>query len=85
MNTGERSDDDGQATEESGFESGVLTRRTFTVVVVTNDNPFDTLFTIGGCDLGNTIKFTSELVLDFVRGVVFCVDSTDQTVLCTEI
>lgn len=81
MDTGERSDDDSQTTKVSGLKSGVLTGRTFTVVVVTNDDPLDALVAIFGSDGGDTRPFTSELVLDLVGFTVGAVDGSDKAVL----
>ena len=67
MDTGERTSNNGQATEEAGLKRNVLTGGTFTVVVVTNDNPLDTLVTIGRSSLRDSSPFASDLVLDLVR------------------
>lgn len=80
VDTRERADDDGETAEEARFECGVLTGGTFTVVVVTDDDPFDALVTVLRGDLRDTSVFAGELVLDLVRLAVLLVDSTDETV-----
>ena len=77
VNAGERPDDDGKTTQVAGFEGGMLARGTFTVVVVTDNNPLDTVVTVVSSNLRNTAKFTGELVLDLVRLAVFSVDCTN--------
>ena len=81
MDTGEGTSDDGQSTKEAGFQSSVLTGRTFAVVVVTDDNPLDTLVAVIPCGLRNSSPFTGDLVLDLVRLAVLNVDGTNQAVL----
>src|ERR1700761_689409 len=46
VNTGEASGDDCNATEVARFESSVLTRRAFSIVHITNDNPLDAIFLV---------------------------------------
>lgn len=85
MDTGKAADDDGKTTEVTGFKSSVLTRGTLTVVVVTNNDPLDTLVTVFSRDSGNTCPFLGDLVLDLVSFTVSLVDGTDQAVLyCIE-
>ena len=81
VDTSEGLDDDSKTTEESGLEGGVLTRGTFTVVVVTNDDPLDAPVAVVGSSLRNTAEFASELVLDLVGFTVLRVDGTNQAVL----
>ena len=81
MDTGERTSDNGQSTEETGLKSSVLTRGTFTVVVVTNDDPLDTLVTIIRSSLRDSSPFSGDLVLNLVRLAVLNVDGTNQAVL----
>ena len=81
MDTGERASDDGQTTEETRLKGGVLAGRTFTVVVVTDDNPFNAMVTVVGSSGGYRAVFTGDLVLDFVGLTIFLVDSTNQAVL----
>jgi len=81
VDTGERFDDDSKATEETGLESGVFTGRTFTVVVVADNDPLDALLAVCSSSLGNTSVFTSELVLDLVDLAVLSVNSTNQAIL----
>ena len=81
VDTGERAGDDGKAAEETGFEGCVLTRGTFTVVVVADDNPLDATVTVVRSGSRNSAEFTSDLVLDFVSLAVLRVDGTNQAVL----
>ena len=81
VDTGERTSDDSQSTEEAGFESGVFTGGTFAVVVITDDNPLNTPIAIVCCSLRDTTPFPSDLVLDLVGFVVLNVYCADQAVL----
>lgn len=81
VDTGEAADDDGKTTEEAGLKGSVLTRRTLTVVVVSDDDPLDAGLTVGSTDLGNTTPRSVKLVLDLVGLTVLRVDGTDQAVL----
>ena len=81
VNTGERAGDNRQTAEESGFQSGVLTRGTFSVVVITDDDPLDTPIAVISSSLRDSSPFTGDLVLDLVRLAVFNVDGTNQAVL----
>ena len=58
MDTSERTSD-GQSTK---FQSSVFVRRTFTVIVVTYDEPLDTLVTVTRCSLRDSSPF--DLILD---------------------
>ena len=81
MDTSERTSDDGQSTKEAGLQSGVFTRGTFTVVVVTDDDPLDTLVTVVRCSLRDSSPYTGDLVLDLIRLAVLDVDGTNQAIL----
>lgn len=59
----------------------MFTGRTLAVVVVTYDDPFDTVVTVVGSGLGNTTILARNLVLDFVGFAVLSVDGTDEAVL----
>ena len=85
VDTGEGAGDDSKTTEEAGLESGVLTRRTLTVVVVTDDDPLDAVVTVVGGGLGNSAELACDLVLDLVSLAVLGVDGTDQAVFYTEV
>lgn len=82
VNTCEGASDDGKTAKEAGLKRSVLAGGTFTVVVVTNDDPLDAAVTVVGTSLGNTAVFASNLVLDLVGLTVLNVDSTDQAVFC---
>lgn len=62
----------------------MLAGGTFTIVVVTNNNPLDTSVTVGGGDLRNTTVRTVELVQNFVGFSVLSVDRTDEAVFCMD-
>lgn len=81
VDTRERAGDDREAAEESRLERGVLAGGALTVVVVTDDDPFDAVVTVVGRCLGDAAEFASDLVLDLVGLAVLGVDSADQTVL----
>lgn len=59
----------------------MFTGRTLAIVVVTYDDPFDTVVTVVGSGLGNTTILARNLVLDFVGFAVLSVDGTDEAVL----
>ena len=80
MNTSEAADDDGESTQIPRLKGGMLTRGTFTIVVVTNDNPLDTVIAVVGCDSGNASPFARYVVLDVVGFAVCSVDGTNQAV-----
>jgi hypothetical protein len=77
MDTGKGPSDDGKTSEETGLESGVFTRGAFAVVMVTDDNPFDSSFTVLSGDLGNASPLSSVLVLDLVGLAVFGIDGAN--------
>ena len=81
VDTGERAGDDGKTTKEARLERGVLTRRTLTVVVVTNHDPLNAAVAVVGSGLWHTTELASDLVLDLVGLTVLRVDGTDQAVL----
>ncbi len=53
VDTSERTGNDGATTRKTGLKSGVLTRRTLTVVLVTNDDPGLSLLTVRDGSGGN--------------------------------
>jgi hypothetical protein len=59
----------------------VFTRRSFTIVVVANDNPLNAFVTVLSADSWDGSPFAREDVLDVVGLVVSSVDGTDQAVL----
>ena len=81
VDTGERARDDGDTTKVSGLKSGVLSRRTLTVVLVTNHNPRASLVTVGNSRGGNSAPLASKNVLHLVGLAVGLVDGTNQTVV----
>jgi hypothetical protein len=81
VDTSEGAGDDSETTKESGLEGGVLTRGTFTVVVVTDNDPLDATVTVVRSGLRNSAVLAGNLVLDLVRLVVLNVDGTNQAVL----
>jgi hypothetical protein len=52
-----RAHDDRETAEESRLQRGMLAGGAFTVVVVTDDDPFDALVAVGGCYLGYAAVF----------------------------
>ena len=74
-------DNDCQTTEVTRLKGSVLTRGTFTVVAVTDDNPLDALGLVLRSDLRDTAELARELVLDLVSLAVLSVNRTDEAVL----
>ena len=72
---------DGETTKVSGLKSSMLTGRTLTEVLTTNDNPSDALISVRDGSLGNTVPDTSVDVLDVVGLTVGSVDSTNHVVV----
>jgi hypothetical protein len=83
VNAREGTDNDSEASQEPWLERSVLTGRAFTVVMVTDDNPLNSLLPVGGGSLRHTTPFACDLVLDLVCLAVLTVDSTNEAVLCT--
>ena len=81
VDTSKGPDDDCQTTEVTRLKGGVLTRGTFTVVAVTDDNPFDALGLVLRSNLRDTAELARELVLDLVSLAVLSVNRTDEAVL----
>jgi hypothetical protein len=81
VNTSEGLDNDGSTVQETGFKSGVFTGRTFTVVLITNNDPTDTTSFVVTSSSGDGIVLARESVLDTVDFTVLRVDSTDQHVV----
>lgn len=81
VDTSEGAGDDGETTEVTGLESGVLTGRALTVVPVTNDNPLDTTSLVVTGSSGDGIVLLGEVVLDLVGLTVLLVGGTDQHVV----
>lgn len=82
VNTGKGADNDGSSTKEARLKSSMLTGGTFTVVVVTYNNPLDASRAVGSSNLWDTTPGSIELVLDLVGFTVLSVNGTDQAVLC---
>ena len=80
VDSGKRLDDNGGTTQESRFKSSVFSRRTFTVVVVSDNNPRNASISVSGTDLGHTAVFASALV-DNLVDVTLVRESSDQHVL----
>lgn len=81
MDTSETLDNDGGTSEVTGLKSSVLTRRTLTIVIISDNNPRDTSSLVLTGDIGNSTELTSDLVLNLVDGVVLGVDSSDEEVV----
>jgi hypothetical protein len=81
VDSGKGLDNNGATTQESGFQGGVLSGRTFTVVLVTNNDPWDAGVSVRGGDSGDGTERTILLVQDLVGLARVGVDGTDQTVL----
>lgn len=81
VDTGKRTNNDRKSTQESRLEGSVLARRTFTVIGVTNNDPFNTMVTIMSSSLGHAAPLAGDLVPNFVGLAILNVDSTNETVL----
>ncbi|KAH3659493.1 hypothetical protein OGATHE_005538 [Ogataea polymorpha] len=73
--------DDSKSTEESWLQCSVLSGRTLTKVLATNNNPLDAMVSVVGSGLWNTVVLTSVVVLDRVGLTVLSVDGTNHVVL----
>lgn len=81
MDTSKAANNDGQTTQVAGFQSSVLTGRTLSIVVVTNDNPLDALVAVLLRNSRDALPFTGKLVLDLVGLAVGNVNGADEAVL----
>ena len=81
VDTSEGAGDDGETTEVTGLESGVLTGRALTVVPVTNNDPADALLLVVTGSGGHSVVLASGEVVDLVGLTVLGVDGTDQHVV----
>lgn len=80
VNTRKGSADDSSSTKESGLKSGMFSGRTFTIVLVTDNDPWDISVSVVRGNSGDRTKLASLLVENLVGLTVVRVDSTDQTV-----
>lgn len=81
VDSSEGLDDDGSSSKMSGLKSGVFSGRTFTIVVVTNDNPWDSSGLVLSGDVWNATSLTSSPVADVVHLFVLGVETGDQKVV----
>lgn len=81
MDTSEGSGDDGNATKVTGLQSGMLTRRSLSVVPVTNDNPADTLCLVVTSNSRDSIPLAVGQVVHLVGLSVGSVDGANQHVV----
>src|SRR5438046_10690351 len=65
----------------SRFQSSMFSRRTFTVVPVTDNNPLDTLGLVISSNLRHSFVFSSQDVLDLVGFSVLSIGCSDQHVV----
>lgn len=80
VDTRKGSADDSSSTKESGLKSGMFSGRTFTIVLVTDNDPWDISVSVVRGNSGDRAKLASLLVENLVGLTVIRVDSTDQTV-----
>ena len=64
-----------------GLESGVFSGRAFTIVVVTNDNPWDASGFVLSGNVWDTTSFASSPVADVVHLFVLRVETSDEEVV----
>ena len=81
VDSGERSANDSSSTQESWLQSGVLSGRSLSVVLVSDNDPWDTSVSVVGGDSWDSSEFTSLLVENLVGLSTVGVNGTDQTVL----
>lgn len=81
VDSSEGLDDDGSSSKMSGLKSSVFSGRTFTVVVVTNNNPWDSSGLVLSGNVWNATSFTSSPVADVVHLLVLGVETGDQEVV----
>lgn len=81
VDSGKRLGDDGETTEESGLKSSVLSRRTLTKVIASDNNPSDTVVSVSNGSLGNSAPLASDLVSDVVGLLVLSVDGSNHVVV----
>lgn len=81
VDTSERANDDSETTKVSGLKSSVLAGRTLSVVMVTDNDPLDSLGLVVCGSLGDGVVLAGELVLNLVGFAILRVDSTNQKVL----
>jgi len=81
VDSSEGLDDDGSSSKMSGLKSGVFSGRTFTIVVVTDNNPWDSSGLVLSGDVWNASSFASSPVADVVHLVVLRVKTGDQEVV----
>ena len=91
--------DDRSSTQESWFQSSVFSRRPLSVVLITNDDPWDSGISVAPlqtsalfprcsnsssrCDIWDSAVLSSLLVEDLVGLTVVGVDSPNEHVLCS--
>src|SRR5579859_662493 len=74
-------DDDGRTVQVTGFQCCVFSRRTLSVVLITNDDPLDTFGFVVSCGCWDGTIFSSGSILDLVCFTVLSVDGTDKHVV----
>jgi len=81
VDSSEGLDDDGSSAKMSGLKSSVFSGRTFAIVVVTNNNPWDTSGLVLSGDIWDATSLTSSPVADVVHLFVLGVETSDQEVV----
>jgi len=74
VDSSERSNDDGGSSKESRLKSGVLSRRSLSVVLISDDDPRNSVLSVVGSDGGDRSELSGDLVLDRVGLSVGLVD-----------
>ena len=74
MDSSERSNDNSGSSEESRLKSGVLSRRSLSVVLISNDDPRNSVLSVVGSDGRDGSELSGDLVLDGVGLSVGLVD-----------
>lgn len=81
VDTGKGLGNDGKSTKVTGLKSSVLSGRSLTKVLTTDNDPADTLISVRNGSLGDTIPLTSVNVLNVVGLTVGSVGSTNHVVV----
>ena len=81
MDTGKRTGDDSQSTEEAGLKNSELTGGTSAIIMITSNDSLDVMAMVVRNGLRDSSPFTSGLVLNLACFAVLNVDGTDRAVL----
>lgn len=78
VNTSKTLDNNCPTAEVTRLKSSVLSAASFSVVLIANGNPFDTVGFVVAGSIGHSSPITSQLILDFIGLPVFRVDGSEN-------